>query len=98
MTPIRKSLTAVAAAGTIAVAAIAAPSDAQARRGWVPGAVIGGLAAGAILGGALGARPYYDYGPGPAYSYYGGPGYYGRGCYWRRVWTDWGWRRQRVCY
>ena len=39
-------------------------------------------------------RPYYGgyYGP-----YYGGP-YYGPRCYWRRVWTDWGPQRQRVCY
>jgi hypothetical protein len=56
MTPIKKGLTAAAAAATIAATAIVAPSDAQARRGWVPGAVIGGLAFGAIIGGAL-ARP-----------------------------------------
>jgi len=92
MTP-TKTLAAVGAAATIAIAAIAVPSDAEARGGWVPGAVIGGLAAGAIVGGAL-ARPYY-YGPGPYYSYYDG---YGARCYWRRVWTDWGPRRQRVCY
>jgi len=96
MSAMNKSLTAVAAAATIAVAAIAAPTDAQARHGWGAGAVIGGLAAGAIIGGAL-ARPYY-YGPGPYYSYYDGPAYYGPRCYWRRVWTDWGPRRTRVCY
>jgi hypothetical protein len=56
MTPIKKGMTGIAAAATIAVAAIAVPSDAQARRGWVPGAVIGGLAAGAIIGGALARR------------------------------------------
>jgi hypothetical protein len=95
MTP-TKTLAAVGAAATIAIAAIAAPSDAQARGGWVPGAVIGGLAAGAIVGGALAARPYY-YGGGPYYAYSDGP-YYGDRCYWRRVWTDWGPRRQRVCY
>ena len=38
--------------------------------------MIGGLAAGAIIGGAL-ASPYY-YGGGPAYGYGGGP-YYGAG-------------------
>jgi hypothetical protein len=51
---------------------------------WGPGAVIGGLAAGAIVGSAIAAPPYY--GPGP---YYGG-------C-WRRVWGQWGWRWVRVC-
>jgi hypothetical protein len=40
------------------------------RGGWGLGA---GLAAGALIGGALAARPYYD---GPGYGYYGGPGYY----------------------
>src|SRR5262245_41640774 len=38
--------------------------------GWGPGAFVGGLAAGAIIGGAI-AAPYY-YGPGP---YYYGPDY-----------------------
>ena len=47
--------------------------------GWGPGAVIGGLAAGALLGGSYA----YDYGPG----YYGySPGYYGYDGCMRRVW------------
>ena len=49
----RTTLTAVAAAATIAVAAIAAPTTADARRGWWAPAIIGGLAAGAIIGSAL---------------------------------------------
>jgi hypothetical protein len=53
--------------------------------------IIGGLAAGAIIGSAIAPRPYY--GPGPVY--------YAPGCYWtrERIWTDWGWRwrRVRVC-
>jgi hypothetical protein len=89
-----KTLMTLAAAATIAVVAVAAPTDAQARRGWWgPGAVIGGLAAGA----------YGPYGYGPGYGYYGGPAYaYGPGCYLRRerVWDGYGyrWRRVRVCY
>jgi hypothetical protein len=98
-----KTLMTLAAAATVAVVAVAAPTDAQARRGWWgPGAVIGGLAAGALIAGAAGAYgPYYGYGPG--YGYYGGPAYaYGPGCHIRRerVWDGWGyrWRRVRVCY
>jgi hypothetical protein len=96
----KTTLTALATAATIAIASVAAPSEAEARwRGgwWVPGAVIGGLAAGAIIGGL--ARPYY-YGPGPYY--YGGPVYYGPPCYWQRQreWDGYRWRvaRVRVCY
>ena len=75
----RKSLTALAAA-TVAVAAVAAPSTADARwRGWW-GPALGGFAVGAIVGSAL-ARPYYaypsyGYGDGPYYGY-GYPAYYG---------------------
>jgi hypothetical protein len=98
-----KTMTAIATAALIATAAITAPTEAEARRGWwVPGAVIGGLAAGAIIAGAAGAYgPYGYYGPGPYYSYGPGP-YYGPGCYFRRqrVWDGYGWvvRRVRVCY
>jgi hypothetical protein len=96
-----RTMTAVAAAALVAVAAIAAPTEAEARRGWwVPGAVIGGLAAGAIIAGSAGAYGPYGYGPGPGYYAYG-PGY-GPGCYLRRerVWDGYGWvvRRVRVCY
>lgn len=71
------------AASTVLVAV--SPADAQWRGrhhyhhrggGWGGGgAVLGGLAAGALIGGALASRPYYDYGPGPGY-YYGGPPVY----------------------
>lgn len=78
----RKSLTALAAAATVAGAAIATPTTADARWGWW-GPALGGFAIGAIIGGAL-ARPYYGYGYGsygygygyPAYGYYA-PTYYG---------------------
>jgi hypothetical protein len=75
----RTTLTAVAAAATIAVATIAAPTTADARRGWWAPAIIGGLAAGAIIGSAY-ARPYYGgygyYQPAPVYNGYA-PAYYG---------------------
>src|SRR5262249_41751722 len=67
----RKTLTALAAAATLATATVTVPSTAEARWGWRGGAFIGGLAAGAIIASAF-ARPYY-YG-----GYYGGyGGYYG---------------------
>jgi hypothetical protein len=93
---ITKSLTALAVAATLAVAAFAAPQPAEAHDGGaVAAGVIGGLAVGAIIGSA--ANSHY-YGPGPYYgrAYYGGPG-----CYWHRerVWDGYGWRihRVRVC-
>ncbi len=105
-----RTWTALAAAGAIAAAAIAAPTTAEARGwGWGGGAFFGGLAAGAIVGGALAAPYYYGggpyyYGGGPYYAY--APGYaagyaYGPGCYLHRerFWDGYGWRvrRVRVC-
>jgi len=94
-----RPLTALAAAATLGIAAIAAPQPAEARGGAVAAGIIGGLAAGAIIGAAA-SGPYYASGPGPGYYYGGGPGYYG-GCFWtrQRVWTNWGWRFRpvRVC-
>jgi hypothetical protein len=106
----RKAVTAVAAAATLAAATLATPSSADARRGWWGPAIIGGIAAGAIVGSALAspygyygghyapAPVYYDYyTPAPAYySYYGAPGYYGP----RPYHGCWRWRygyRYRVC-
>jgi hypothetical protein len=77
-----------------AAASISTPADA--RGGRIAAGIIGGLAAGAIVGGALSRPYYYDYSY-PAY-YYGPGAYYGAGCYWRRVWTPYGWRPTRVCY
>jgi len=89
-----KTLTGIAAAATLAIAAVAAPQPAQAGNGWWVGPAVGGFAAGAIVGSAV-ARPYPYYG----YAYAPGP-YYG-GCYWtrHRVATPYGWRwsRVRVC-
>jgi hypothetical protein len=76
----KRALTALALAGTLAIATIATPKSAHAQwRGWGWG--LGGLAAGLIIGAAL-SRPAYAYGYGyPAYSYgYGYPSYgYGYG-------------------
>jgi hypothetical protein len=67
---VSKTLTALAAAATLAVVAVGAPSDANAqwrRGGAVAAGVLGGLAAGAIIGSAV--APAYDpyYGPAPVY-------------------------------
>ncbi len=95
----KKTLTAFAAAGALAVATIAVPSTADARCvGCAVGAgVIGGLAAGAIIGGAI-ANSGPGYAPPPA-AYYPPPAYapgqfYHRavacpGGYWAaREWVD----------
>jgi hypothetical protein len=96
----RKTLTALATAATVAVAAIATPTGAEARwggwhGGWRGPGIVGGLIAGGLIAGALAPR------------YYGYPGYYGYydggydngpyyGC-WRRHWNGYGWVRYRVC-
>jgi hypothetical protein len=87
-----KTLTTIAAATALGLAAVAAPQQAEARGGAVAAGIIGGLAAGAIIGSAAAYGSYY----GPAY-YAPGP-YYGPGCYWtrERIWTGYGWHWQRV--
>jgi len=93
-----RTLTAIAAAATLGLAAIAAPQQAEARGGALAAGIIGGLAVGAIVGSAAAHGPYYYGGP----AYYGpAPVYYGPRCYWthQRVWTGygWNWGRVRVC-
>jgi hypothetical protein len=85
------------AAAVVAIATLAAPTSADARwrghhHGFPVGPVVGGLAAGALLGAALAAPPYY----GP-YAYYE-PAYVGPECYVRRerIWDGWHWRIRRV--
>lgn len=101
-----RTLTALAAAGTLAIASVAVPTSASAQWGHhhhgggaVAAGVLGGLAAGALVGSAIGAPYYYGGYPYGAYAY--GPGY-GSDCFIRRerVWTNWGWRIRhvRVCY
>jgi hypothetical protein len=87
-----KTLTTLTAAATLAAALIAAPTDASAQRRWGPAVglgILGGIAAGAIIGSTI-ANSY-----GPAYvvqpGYVPYEGYYGDapvGCpggYWARV-------------
>ena len=102
----RKTLMALAAVTTLALAAVAAPAPAHAQRG-VGAGIAAGIIGGAIVGGALAGPGYYGYGPGyygPGYGY-GGPAYvaddYYGGCVWQRqrFWDGYGWRvrRVRVC-
>lgn len=95
----KKAGMAAAAALMLAGVTVASPQPAEARcHGCgVAAGVIGGLAAGALIGSAIAAPPYY----GPGYYYGPGPAYYGPHCWWerQRVWDGWGWRvrRVRVC-
>ncbi|TMJ42473.1 MAG: hypothetical protein E6G80_03415 [Alphaproteobacteria bacterium] len=108
----KKTLTALTAAGTMALATVATPTAADARWGWW-GPALGAFAAGAIIGGAL-ARPYsygyyggyypaYSYSPYgyyPAYSYSYGPAYYGYAAAPGPYFSCWRYRygyRYRVC-
>jgi len=89
----RKTLTALATAATVAIAAVATPTAADAHHfGWGPG-LFGGLVAGAIIGSAFAPR-YYNYSPG-YYSYYDSPGPY-YSC-WRRAWNGFRMVHYRVC-
>jgi hypothetical protein len=100
MTKMTRTLTALAAAATLGLAAVTAPQPAEAHwrggGGAVAAGIIGGLAAGAIIGSAAAHGPYY----GSGYYYGAGSAYYD-GCYWtrQRVWDGWGWRLRpvRVC-
>jgi hypothetical protein len=102
-----KTFTALAAAATIALGAIAMPQDADARGrgGAVAAGVIGGLAAGALVGSTFAGPHYgayaYDYPAYGAYPGYGAYSAYGSECFVRRerFWNGFGWRirRVRVC-
>jgi hypothetical protein len=94
----KKALVTLALGATVTIGAVASPTTADARwhRGFPVAPIVGGLAAGAILGAALAApRPYYD-----AYAYE--PVYFGPRCYVRRerFWDGWRWHVHRVedCY
>ena len=66
----KKAILAIAAAAVLAVGTLSAPTTAEARcHGCGVGAgIVGGLAAGAIIGGAIASwRPAYRYGPAPGY-------------------------------
>jgi hypothetical protein len=95
-----KSLMGLAAAASLGLASLAAPSTANAGcYGCAVGAgVIGGIAAGAIIGSAIANNPpppppgYYAPPPPPPPGYYPAAGYaqLAPGCYWgrRRVWVE----------
>ena len=92
----KRTLTTLAAATAITVAAIATPTTADAQRwhrhhhhhGFPVAPIIGGLAAGALIGSAVAAGPrvYYE------------PVYVAPPCYVRRerYWDGWRWRIRRV--
>ena len=81
----KKILATLAVSATLAIGAVASPTTAEARwhHGFPVAPVIGGLAAGALIGAAPAPRPYY------AYDYE--PVYFGPRCYiWReRFWDGW---------
>jgi hypothetical protein len=85
----RKDLIRIAVGAAVAVGTLASPTVADARwghHGFPVGPVLGGLAAGALVGAALAAPPVY----------------FAPECYVRheRFWDGWGWRFRRVqeCY
>jgi hypothetical protein len=87
-----KTLTTLTAAATVAAALLAAPTDANAQRRWGPAVglgILGGVAAGAIVGGAIANSwgPAYVVQPGyvPYEAYGGGPPVGCPGGYWARV-------------
>ena len=93
----------VAAVAAIAIATFCDVSASRAGGGDVAAGLLGGFAAGAIVGAATAPRPYY-YGPPPAYvappPVYVEPGpAYVPACYWTRgepVWNGYAWVRSRV--
>lgn len=98
----KKNLITIALAATLATGAAICPTAAQARwhhgpwhHGFPVAPIVGGLAAGALIGAALAAPRYY-------YAYGYEPVYYGPSCVVRRerFWDGWGWRVRRVedCY
>ncbi len=94
----KTTMTAIAAAGVFALAAVSVPNDAYAGcRGCGIGlGIVGGLAAGAIIGGAIANSAYPAYAVTPGYVAY--PAYSGAypvGCpggYWARrpLYDQWG--------
>jgi hypothetical protein len=93
----KKTLATLAVGAVVATGAVVSPTTAYARwhHGFPVAPIVGGVAAGAILGAALAAR-------GPYYSYAYDPVYFGPRCYVRRerFWDGWRWHVRRVedCY
>ena len=87
----KRMLTALVAAATVASAALATSAPAEARWGWGWGWGLGGFAAGAVIGSAIASSYYYPYG---SYGYYAPYPYYGPPpCVWRNVWNGYAWVR-----
>jgi hypothetical protein len=91
----------VAALAVIALATFSDVSAGRAGSSDVAAGLLGGLAAGAIIGAATAPRPYY--GPPPAYApppaYVAPAPAYAPPCYWTRgepVWNGYAWVRPRV--
>jgi len=89
-TLMKKTLTALLAAATIAVSLAGTATDASAQHsgGAFAAGLVGGLVGGAIVGGAIASsRPAYAVAPAPGYVVY--PGYAAAvpapGCYWTRM-------------
>ena len=87
-----KTLTTLTAAATLVAALAVAPTDANAQRRWGPAVglgILGGVAAGAIVGSAIANSygPAYVVQPGyvPYAAYDGGPPVGCPGSYWARV-------------
>jgi hypothetical protein len=87
-----KTLTTLTAAATLVAALAVAPTDANAQRRWGPAVglgILGGVAAGAIVGSAIANSygPAYVVQPGyvPYSAYDGGPPVGCPGGYWARV-------------
>jgi len=78
----KKTVLAIAAAATIAVSTLTAPTPVYAQRGLGIGlGILGGVVVGTIIGSQIARHPgyytYEDYGPAPG------------GCYWaRKAWRD----------
>jgi hypothetical protein len=103
----KKTLVALAVGATVIIGSVASPTTADARwRHRAPVApILGGLAAGALIGAALAApRPHYSYPYEPVYfePVYFEPVYFRPHCYVRseRFWDGWTWHVRRVedCY
>jgi hypothetical protein len=97
-----KTLTCLMAGLTLGCAMLGPLDQARADGHGIAAGLLGGLAAGAIIGSALAPRPYY--GPGPVYvapapAYMAPQPVYVPTCYWTPgapMWNGYGWVRPRV--